>query len=123
MGQIAGVEQAMSVIRACRGSATGKATASAKGKRQGGWGGARAGAGRRPAPKFADFDPNGLDPEAVLRQIAASGAAPASARVAACKALMAGSQQQKRVPEPVADELSLASARAIALLAGGEAVH
>jgi len=58
----------------------------------------------------------------VLRQIAASGAMPATARVAACRALMAGASQQKPEPEPVGDELSMASQRAIALL-GGEAVH
>src|SRR6478735_3763653 len=111
----------MSKSRACRGSAAGKATASAKGKRVGPNGGRRAGAGRPPKPRLPDFDPNGLDPEAVLRAIAASGAMPATARVAACRALMAGTTQQK----PVAEELSVASQRAVQLLAreSGESVH
>jgi hypothetical protein len=112
----------MSKIRACRGSAAGKATAAAIGKRVGRNGGRRAGAGRPPKPKLTDFDPNGLDPEAVLRAIAASSASPATARVAACRALMAGTTQQQK---PLAEELSAASRRAVQLLAGesGESVH
>src|SRR5258707_14951491 len=94
-----------------------------------GHGGRRAGAGRpnraaaaakRAAaasgivtPGALGIDPATIDPRRILAQIAADAAVPASARVAACKALMADAAPKE--PDD-RDSMDPASTRAIAML-------
>ena len=75
---------------------------------------------RREASKVAlsGVDPTTVDPIAVLRTIAADKSAPASARVAAAKALLAG--QRAEQPED-RDGGDAVSRHALRLLRGGKA--
>jgi hypothetical protein len=106
------------IIRACRGNSTGTSRALARGKLIHARGGARPGAGRPPNAKIPDFDPATLDPIVVLRAIAGSSLATPSQRTTACKVLLANGAAPAPAPEPPPEhsEMSVASARAIALL-------
>jgi hypothetical protein len=70
---------------------------------------------------LAGVDLSTVDPMAVLRQIAADESAPASARVAAAKALMKGSPAPKSAPQPDEHaERDPVARRALQLLHGGK---
>lgn len=74
---------------------------------------------RRAASKtaLAGVDLSTLDPVAVLRSIAADESAPASARVAAARALLA---DDKRADQPTGDGGDAVSRHALRILQGGK---
>jgi hypothetical protein len=75
---------------------------------------------RRVASKaaLAGVDLSTVDPVAVLRAIAADESAPASARVAAARALLADGQRED---QPAIDGGDAVSRRALRILQGGKA--
>jgi hypothetical protein len=74
-------------------------------------------------PGALGIDPATIDPRRILAQIAADAAVPASARVAACKALMADADAAPKEPDD-RDSMDPASTRAIAMLAAStRALH
>ena len=70
---------------------------------------------RRASAKALAVNPDTIDPTAILRAIAANDAAPATARVAACRALLLAARPGS---EPAQAEDDPVSRRAIILLGG-----
>lgn len=78
---------------------------------------------RRTASKaaLAGVDLTKVDPVAVLREIAADSSAPASARVAAARALIADDRRADQEPEDNSNGGDAVSRHALRILRGGKA--